>query len=432
MAGFRSKVSFPVSLVAGSSSIFWPNGDIIAASPALADVQSAVNAASDGWRVLIPNGSATWTGGITTTKQIFIGSQNFSNITGGSMSRNVTISNQTTSPTRLLDFTTGNSYHVGVAGIRFNDPVGGSTTGNHVRFNGSGTKIPLMWDCGIENSPRNGSSTDISTVAWLSLGGVMWNLYWLPVNIPAAGGPNDGVGLGAVATLTIKSPRAWTTDSTMGSLDTNGDQNVYQEDSTAYNVGFGFPDCDDAGRFVFRYNTLDGVVGITHGFTSGVYHGGRHYEYYNNTLQVSSHGRNMARRYFWNRAGTGVMTDNIVNQAVDTVSYGPMHEFEIGDNTSPSGSRPIPMQPGWGYQSGTDVSDPIYVWNESGSGSPAAYASGPSTGWGFQDTPGGWEAVVLVATSSSDTGKDVFVGLGAKPGYSKYSYPHPIRAAGGL
>ena len=51
--------------------------NIVAASPALSAVQAAVDAASNGDHVLIPNGSATWTSGITTTKQIIIRAQNY-------------------------------------------------------------------------------------------------------------------------------------------------------------------------------------------------------------------------------------------------------------------------------------------------------------------------------------------------------------------
>lgn len=44
----------------------------IAASASYDDVQAAVNAAADGDVILIPNGSATWTNGIKTNKQIII------------------------------------------------------------------------------------------------------------------------------------------------------------------------------------------------------------------------------------------------------------------------------------------------------------------------------------------------------------------------
>ena len=82
----------------------------------------------------------------------------------------------------------------------------------------------------------------------------------------AASNPTGGVGTMNGGFL-IKSPRAWTTTSTMGTLDTNGTVNVYIEDSTFINVSQ-WPDIDDNGRMVMRHCVLDGTWGLTHGFTS--------------------------------------------------------------------------------------------------------------------------------------------------------------------
>src|SRR4029077_18976922 len=51
--------------------------NIMASSASRDAVQAAVNAAVDGDTVLIPNGSATWTSGIKTTRQIIIRAQNY-------------------------------------------------------------------------------------------------------------------------------------------------------------------------------------------------------------------------------------------------------------------------------------------------------------------------------------------------------------------
>src|SRR5690606_34110022 len=112
---------------------------IQASSCSLQDVQAAVNASSDGDVVKIPNGSCTWSGGFSTNKQIRIEAQNYTPTKGGTMNRSVTITNNSTSAP-LLSFTSGNNYHVGLAGIRFNE---GSGNQNHVRFSGSGSKVPL-------------------------------------------------------------------------------------------------------------------------------------------------------------------------------------------------------------------------------------------------------------------------------------------------
>ena len=141
-----------------------------AASCAQADVQAAVNAARDGDTVLIPNGSATWTGGIATTKQILIRAQNYTPTPGGNAVRNVVITNNSTAP--LFALTSGNSFHCGIAGIKF---VEGTQKSNFVRIQGSGAKVPLVSDCWFDIDERFGDEPGVAILAVLSLGGVIWN-----------------------------------------------------------------------------------------------------------------------------------------------------------------------------------------------------------------------------------------------------------------
>jgi hypothetical protein len=269
-----------------------------------------------------------------------------------------------------------------------------------VRFEGSGSKVPLLNDCAFEIKNRFGNSTDVVAVSWLAQGGVVWNSYFVGV-----GGGLGGQCCPEGGSILLRSPRAWNTPSTMGGLDANGTINVYFEDSTFKDFGQS-PDVDDNGRLVIRYSLLDGLSGLTHGFTSSF--GGRHVEYYNNTFQSTTNNRNIAGRYFWLRAGTGVFTDNVVTS--QNQGYGTPILLDIGDNTSP---QPYPQarQPGWGHNGSTNVSDPIYIWNQSGN---AAYTWDVNNGWG----------------SNVQLNRDIFVNNGAKPGYSKYTYPHPLRGSG--
>ena len=374
---------------------------VTAASCSQADVNNAVGASSDGDTVMIPNGSCSWTSGLSTTKQIVIRAQNYTPTQGGTMTHSVTITNNSSTP--LFSLTSGNSFHVQLSGIRFNE---GSGSANHVRMNGTGTKPPLLNDCSFEVKQRTGASTDVAVVAWLSLGGVEWNSYYNGL----AAGSLDGVGPGAGASRFVASPRDWATASTMGSLDVGGVVNTYLEDSTAINI-WAFPDVDRWGRAVVRYNTLDGVnYAQTHGFSSQTFQG-RHVEVYNNTFSVTAPNRNHAGRYYWIRAGTFVFTENVVNNASNTQNYGNVSLVVIGD-TSGLGPYPVARQPGWGHNGTTNVSDPIYIWNQSGA---RAYS------FGFY---GGWGANVV-------QGRDIFVNNGAKPGYTKFTYPHPLRTGGG-
>lgn len=383
-------VAISLSVPAGAATISATNCSLSA-------VQAAVNAASDGDKVLIPSGSCSWSGGIATTKQIRIEAQSYTPASGGTMSRSVTITNNSTSAP-LITLRSGSSYHVGVAGIRFNE---GSGNQNHIRVEGTSGKVPLVNDCAFEVRNRFGNNPDIAALAWLAQGGVVWNSYFVGV-----GGGLGGQCCPEGASILINSPRGWTTPSTMGAADSTGTVNVYFEDSTFKNIGQA-PDVDDNGRVVIRHSLIDGTSGVTHGFTS--MSGGRHVEYYDNTMQVTTDNRNIAGRFFWIRAGTGVFTDNHVISVND--GWGTPQVLDIGDNTSPS-AYPQARQPGWGHNGSGHVSDPIYIWNQTGSG---AYLWGISNGWG----------------SNVRLNRDIYVNSGAKPGYSKYAYPHPLRGGSG-
>lgn len=388
-------------IAASASAVASTGGFVTAASTSQADVQTAVNAASDGDTVLIPNGSSTWTSGIITTKQIIIRAENYTPTPAGTegagtTTRNVAITNN--SSASLFQFQTGNNYHCGVGGIQF---VDGTGDGSHITFTGSGSKIGVIFDCYLENRGRLWPVNQM--LSFSGRGGLMWNCYCEGTQAIS------NVGEGSCLIKNSGGIRDWETASTMGSAD-DGTYNVYMEDCTLLNCG-NFPDIDDHGRFVARHCVYDGSWGETHGFTSSW--GGRHWEFYDCTFQGTTANRNLANRYFWCRAGSGVFTDCVVNDTVTPGEYGSSDLLQIGDNTSPSGSYLIDRQPGCGHSGSAYVSDPIYIWNNTGS---RAYT------WAFNSQPGGWNAVVV-------EDRDIFVNNGAKSGYSKYTYPHPVRSS---
>ncbi|MBE7464212.1 MAG: PKD domain-containing protein [Planctomycetes bacterium] len=368
-----------------------------AASCSLADVQAKVAAASDGDTILIPNGSATWTGGIATTKQIRIRAQQYTPTAGGQTARGVVLTNN--SPQPLFSFTSGNSHHCGLAGIKF---VEGSQKTNFIRIEGSGSKPPLINDCWFDLDERFGNNPDVSALACMALGGVIWNCRFDTPGVDFQGFPGSQGG-----SIVIYSPRAWNTASTMGALDTQGNINLYFEDCSFFNSS-GCPDADDRARVVFRHCQFDGTGGLTHGFTSTW--GGRHFEYYDCTFSQTTPERNLSR-YFWCRAGTGIFTDCVVNNNVSPSAFGNSTLINIGDNTNPTG-YPQPRQPGWGHDGTQSVIDPIYLWNNSGA---RAYT------WSVWDH---WANNVKL-------NREIYVNSGPKPGYSKYVYPHPFRSADG-
>jgi hypothetical protein len=196
----------------------------------------------------------------------------------------------------------------------------------------------------------------------------------------------------------------------MGAADTNGDINLYLEDSTFFIATYVAPDIDTNGRFVARHNTFDGTTSVTHGFSSEI--PGRHVEYYDNDflntvdedhpLAIGGLGRNY-NRAFWMRGGTALFTDNFVDD--NNSGFGTPSVFD--STHEGGGTYPVDMQIGWGHNGTSHVSDPVYIWNQTGG---SGYAWGTDSGSYFQ------------------LNRDIFVNSGAKSGWSKFTYPHPLRS----
>lgn len=372
--------------------------DILASSASSAHVQTAVDAASDGDTVLIPNGTVTWTSGVdATAKRIRIRAENYTptpagTAGSGATTRNVTITNN--SSESLFSFTTSNDYHCRLSGIAILDGTG---EGSHLTVRGSGSKPMLMDDMYFTLRER-GFPTG-RHIDWQSLGGVVWNTVIHPK-------PGKNLGTPTGESILLKSTRSWDTASTMGALDTGGLVNWYFEDSTVANASW--LDCDELGRAVMRHCVFDGSWSTTHGLSGA---GGRHVEIYDNTFSVTEADRAIAGRYYWLRAGTGVFTDNVVNNCVNPGAYGSVSFLAIAESFITPSSNPQDRQAGWGHDGASDVIDPIYVWNNTGARASTWYID---AAW----------------ADNVQEGREVFVDAGAKPGYSKFTYPHPLRGSG--
>ena len=230
---------------------------LTAASCNVSDVLSAINSAKDGDTVIIPNGSCSWSSGISTAKQITL---------QGATAGGVTITDtDTNAADSLLSFTIGNSFHTTIANLRF---LPGTGKGSYVSMNGTGLP-PLMHDVYF-NLPNFQLQ---HAVSWAVAGGVIWNTTFESTdNIGGACGTQVGSDSGSIV---IKSTLSWDAPSTMGTLDTNGDKNLYIEDSTFSYVGQ-VPDVDDNGRVVVRHSTISNTSGgLTHGTTSAEKNGER-------------------------------------------------------------------------------------------------------------------------------------------------------------
>ena len=224
---------------------------------------------------------------------------------------------------------------------------------------------------------------------------------------------------------------SWTNNATMGMADTNGTSNFYVED--CYFAGFWTQglDFDDNSRAVVRYCTFDNAATASHGADTSPY-GLRHFELYNNTFVFVNAGTNTFNLNWWLflRGGTGIITDNEMPD-ITSSQWGNKSELSftvmnLRRNSGPyacwSGGYPAPHQIGQGWISGS-ATEPVYIWNNTGTGNFTPTVSDYSCASS--------DACLNCSTLPSATNYCVssrdFVLGSPKPGYVKYTYPHPLR-----
>jgi hypothetical protein len=175
----------------------------------------------------------------------------------------------------------------------------------------------------------------------------------------------------------------------------------------------------------------------THGADTSNY-GVRHYEIYDNEFVFNGYNDGNTFNmnwFFYLRGGTGVIANNIIPD-IKSTDYGDKPEVNMtvmnlqrsgGPNPCWSGGYPAPRQVGMGRVTGTAGSDsitykgdsePLYIWGNTGT-------------VGVARTDYGGTACGTTPPSSStflQPGRDYFNDGTAKPGWTRYTYPHPARA----
>ena len=243
--------------------------------------------------------------------------------------------------------------------------------------------------------------------------------------------------------------QSWSTVSTMGMADTNGATNFYVEDCD-FHAFMNAADFDSNSRVVFRRNILDNSGLSSHGADTGPI-GLRHVELYDNELIFDNFGDcdgsvtlNLTW-FFWMRGGTGVITDNIL-PAISSCAWGNKGNirFSVLNTRRNSGpyccwkNYPAPHQVGQGYGSSAvfhkytptncwgqgenfsyyTFSEPVYIWNNRGTAGNQVSLNAES------EDPCGNNQLL---TSYIQAGRDYK--LEPKPGYVKFTYPHPLRSS---
>lgn len=234
---------------------------------------------------------------------------------------------------------------------------------------------------------------------------------------------------------------SWSSPSTMGMTDTNGMSNFYIEDCD-FHAWLNATDFGDNSKGVLRRCLLNNTGLGTHGADTGEI-GVRHYEFYDNEFVFNGYSDGTTfplNQWFYLRGGTGVIADNItpeihsqdyphkygVNMTVMQLQRAAGPDMCHGANV-PGIQYPATRQVGMGRVTGTAGNDsvtykgdsePLYIW-------------GNTAGLGVSTSNFGGNECVN-PDSSVDyivSGRDFFNDGTAKPGYTKYTYPHPLRSS---
>ena len=222
-------------------------------------------------------------------------------------------------------------------------------------------------------------------------------------------------------------------------------EGIFVEDSTFTDTTGGstvgnFTDCFSGGRMTIRHNTFNAGNLTSHGADSDQRHRGcRWQEIYSNTFNFT--GSQGVAFVTWIRGGSGVVFNNTIsapgglNQVVQASNcrdsdagcgggpsytpWGACNGSSRYDQNAIGGYRCVD-QPGSGTSlliSGDpptsnwvgNVTEPIYVWNNTVNGAARNNASG---------------------STNVQSGRDYNVGT-ARPAYTPYTYPHPLAGGAG-
>jgi hypothetical protein len=340
-----------------------------AVSCSAADVNTAIEEAVSGDTVSLPGPcSANWgatTVAIPDTKGITLNGNGAAITT---TSGRLTVAQHATVSTRITDFAFSSTTKY------VNGPI---------RFTGSPSSAPFRLDHTSVTSTVGG--TNLVEVYSLSPGLIDNNDFSAPTNSEMV--RNYGAGTGDAS--------GWSVDVTPGSADA-----LYIEDNTftnndpdlltanpAYYFGNSALQSYYGARTVFRYNVLFMSQVDQHGTPGSV--GARWWEIYENEFQVVLNGNQSS--YGDLRAGSGVAFNN------RTTGSPNLGAGNLSLREEDTGAYPELYQIGRGKN---QVLDPAYVWDNSASMTIA---------------PDGGKVV---------ENRDVY--QSARPGYTPYTYPHPL------
>jgi hypothetical protein len=369
-------------------------------------VQNAINAASNGDTIILPAGVQTWTTTSGGAPAVEIQNKEISIIGAGVGQTIITDStNAGWMETAIwIQNDTGENFRI--SGINFIQGVGDGNGIIKIRGNARAWRID---NCSFSASSKNMVSIGGTAVTY----GLIDHCTFTAIN------SSNCKALQIIARTTgeddvepvIFGDAAWAQGLSLGTVNA-----VYVEDCTfTWDVRYPLVDIDEGARFVFRYNKVVGAGIGSHGHDGGYKHRGVFsYEIYENDFDAN--GTNLWAAIAL-RGGTGVIFNNTFsgNYNGTTVLYCYCAcDPRVTCSAWPICEYPCPDQVG---RTTGQVSSPLYLWNNTYNDG----LSGPSV---FNNN-GDCEESANVLQEGRD-----FYSNTQKPGYTPYTYPHPLVSPG--
>lgn len=361
----------------------------------VSDCNNAIATAPEGGTVVVSNGTYTLSsaGAITISKGIAFQAQTAGLVTfniswnnsGWSIDGAIRVIESKSESAKINGFVFqagGGSAHAIPIAIRDNSGKPVMIFNNRFVCNEYDSRVMILVDArgGVifQNTFQNNSTDRTKQAIWL------------------VGGPND-----------------WKTADTLGSRDANGDRNVYIENNIFNDHIDQAIDMDAFSRTVIRYNTFNDGGFVTHGCTSDqnnpwVPQRPRHFEIYKNNFHYidgSTNGYGYQDYNIFLRSGSGVIHSNTFETPSGKASAKAW--LEDTERCGLCSSYPCTQQLGRGHNGSSEITEGIWIWANSG----------------FSFSLQGRDTATFFTE-----GRDFF--NYQKPGYSTYSYPHPLRGQG--
>jgi hypothetical protein len=385
------------------------SGDITSA------LQLAINAAVDGDEVSVGAGSCSAGTVSWSNKNITVKGQGIGTTTVSGLSFNVT--NSSKSNFRISGFSVGAAPTWKINAVNRTTGIKGWRVDNVAFSYGSCTQniaiqvYGINWGL-IDSSTFNNAGNAIFVTGWAE--GTNEVNPWPPTGDPGMGG------------------YSWLLPLNLGS-----DEALYVENNT-FTMGsgcyYGVGDVYYGGRTVFRHNKVTNAYWQNHAARSHERGGNLKAEIYNNDFNATDSNWYRAIHI---RSGTGVVYNNTLRGAFRTIQVD--NQRSNGQNTStPFGAcagsskwdgntagqagwpclDQIGRGPGVNPLTGDQPSVPLYGWNN---GASAGCATGGSCAAEIR--------IINDGDSHVQEGRDFFNnGATAKPGYTPFAYPHPLRS----